>query len=53
LQAYTVGETRVFVVPNPSPANAHFTPADQVYWYDALADALDATRGETATPPRG
>jgi double-stranded uracil-DNA glycosylase len=42
LQPYTVGETRIFVVPNPSPANAHFTPADQTYWYDALADALAA-----------
>jgi double-stranded uracil-DNA glycosylase len=40
LQPYRIGETRIFVVPNPSPANAHFTPADQTYWYDALADAL-------------
>jgi double-stranded uracil-DNA glycosylase len=44
LQPYMIGETRIFVVPNPSPANAHFTPADQTYWYDALADAL-ATAG--------
>lgn len=44
LQPYTIGETHIFVVPNPSPANAHFTPADQTYWYDALADAL-ATAG--------
>jgi TDG/mug DNA glycosylase family protein len=49
LQAYTVGDTRVFVVPNPSPANAHFTPADQTYWYDALADVLAGK----ATLPRG
>jgi TDG/mug DNA glycosylase family protein len=41
LQPYVIGATRVFVVPNPSPANAHFTPADQTRWYDALADALD------------
>ena len=40
LQPYGIGATRIFVVPNPSPANAHFTPADQTYWYDALADAL-------------
>ena len=32
--------TRLFVVPNPSPANAHFTPADQAAWYDRLADFL-------------
>jgi TDG/mug DNA glycosylase family protein len=30
------------VVPNPSPANAHFTLADQVTWYDRLAEFLDA-----------
>jgi TDG/mug DNA glycosylase family protein len=29
---------RIYVVPNPSPANAHFTPADQAAWYDRLAD---------------
>jgi len=28
-------------VPNPSPANAHFTLADQTSWYDRLADFLD------------
>jgi double-stranded uracil-DNA glycosylase len=36
-QALCIGATRLFVVPNPSPANAHFTPADQTRWYDALA----------------
>jgi double-stranded uracil-DNA glycosylase len=46
-QPYAIGATHVFVVPNPSPANAHFTPADQTYWYDALADALaEAGRSE-------
>jgi TDG/mug DNA glycosylase family protein len=28
-------------VPNPSPANAHFTPADQAAWYDRVADFLE------------
>ena len=37
-----LGDTRLFVVPNPSPANAHVRPADQVAWYDRLADFLDA-----------
>jgi TDG/mug DNA glycosylase family protein len=47
LQPYTIGATQIFVVPNPSPANAHFTPADQTYWYDVLADALaEACRSE-------
>jgi TDG/mug DNA glycosylase family protein len=40
LQPLRIGRARVFVVPNPSPANAHFTPADQVLWYDRLAACL-------------
>jgi double-stranded uracil-DNA glycosylase len=35
-----LGPTWLYVVPNPSPANAHFTPADQTAWYDRLADYL-------------
>ena len=44
LQPEAVGATRLFVVPNPSPANAHFTPADQAAWYDRLADFLESER---------
>ena len=40
VQKETIGLTRLVVVPNPSPANAHFTPADQTLWYDALAELL-------------
>ena len=36
-QALMLGRTRVFVVPSPSAANAHFTPAQQTAWYDRLA----------------
>jgi double-stranded uracil-DNA glycosylase len=36
LQKPSLGGTHLFVVPNPSPANAHFTPADQTGWYDRL-----------------
>ena len=43
-QPEVVGATRLFVVPNPSPANAHFTPADQAAWYDRLADFLEGQR---------
>jgi TDG/mug DNA glycosylase family protein len=43
LQALTIGTTKLFVVPNPSPANAHFTPADETRWYDLLAAALAET----------
>jgi TDG/mug DNA glycosylase family protein len=39
-QAQQVGATRLYVVPNPSPANAHFTPVDQAAWYDRLAAFL-------------
>ncbi|HUC64256.1 MAG TPA: mismatch-specific DNA-glycosylase [Stellaceae bacterium] len=40
LQLVRIGVTRLFVVPNPSGANAHATPAEQTRWYDRLADAL-------------
>jgi len=40
LQPRTLGETRIFLVPNPSPANAHFRLADQVHWDDQLAEYL-------------
>jgi TDG/mug DNA glycosylase family protein len=36
LQSIRIGCTRLFAVPNPSAANAHFTPADQTSWYDRL-----------------
>jgi TDG/mug DNA glycosylase family protein len=41
-QETRLGDTRLFVVPNPSPANAHVRPADQIAWYDRLADFLEA-----------
>ena len=41
LQELLLGPTRVFVVPNPSGANAHFTRADQTHWYDRLAACLE------------
>jgi TDG/mug DNA glycosylase family protein len=39
-----VGAIRLYVVPNPSPANAHFTLTDQTAWYDRLAEFLTAVR---------
>jgi TDG/mug DNA glycosylase family protein len=39
-QPLRIGATLCFVVPNPSGANAHFTPADQTHWYDRLANEL-------------
>lgn len=37
-QTLCIGATRCFLVPSPSGANAHFTPADQTRWYDRLAE---------------
>jgi TDG/mug DNA glycosylase family protein len=48
-QPETVGDTRLYVVPNPSPANAHFTPADQAGWYDRLAAFLDELKADGTT----
>lgn len=44
LQAPRIGATHLFVVPSPSPANAHVTPAEQTGWYDRLAECLAALR---------
>ncbi|HZU32111.1 MAG TPA: hypothetical protein VFB79_13420 [Candidatus Angelobacter sp.] len=40
-QPESIGVTRLFVVPNPSPANAHFKLTDQINFYDQLADFLN------------
>jgi double-stranded uracil-DNA glycosylase len=40
VQPILLGRTQVFVVPSPSPANAHFTPAQQTEWYNRLAVQL-------------
>jgi TDG/mug DNA glycosylase family protein len=43
VQEPRIGGTRLFVVPNPSPANFHVRPADQIVWYDRLADFIADT----------
>ena len=43
LQTVMIGDTHLFVVPNPSPANAHFTPDQQTEWYDALEEWIAAS----------
>ena len=40
LQRQRIGESRVFVTPNPSPANAAFSLSDLVTWYNRLAGCL-------------
>ena len=43
LQRHTIGRSKVFVVPNPSPANARFSVDDLADWYQKLS----TLRGET------
>jgi double-stranded uracil-DNA glycosylase len=43
-QPQVIGATRLFVVPNPSPANAHFTVKDQAEWYNKLAEFVAGGR---------
>ena len=38
LQARVIGDTRIFVIPNPSPANAQYSLDDLVGWYRKLAE---------------
>jgi double-stranded uracil-DNA glycosylase len=44
-QPHALGQSRIFVVPSPSPANAHFTPADQTLWYDKLDEFCRSISG--------
>ena len=44
-QSWRIGGSRLFVVPNPSPANAHATPAEQTAWYDRVAATLVGQAG--------
>ena len=44
LQALTIAKHELFLAPNPSPANAHFTPADQTRFYDDLALCLEGDK---------
>lgn len=39
-QPRNIADSAVFVVPNPSPANARYSVADLAGWYDKLAAAL-------------
>jgi len=41
LQPSTLGETRLFVVPNPSPANAAFSLKVLISWYRKLKELRD------------
>ena len=40
-QSLLIGDSAVFVTPNPSPANAQFSVDDLVYWFQELKDLRD------------
>ncbi len=44
-QRHKIGETHVFVVPNPSPANAVYSVADLAGWYDRLGELRQELAG--------
>jgi len=44
LQPRAIGRSRVFVVPNPSPANAAFSLETLVTWYQHLRELRDGLR---------
>jgi len=44
LQTLRIGRIALYLVPSPSAANAHYTPADQTQWYDRLADEVMGRR---------
>lgn len=48
-QALTVGTTRFFVTPNPSPANAAYSLEALISWFNALADESGIHSGEDLT----
>jgi TDG/mug DNA glycosylase family protein len=45
VQPARLGKTQLYVVPNPSGANAHVRLADQIAWYDRLDEFLDQLDG--------
>lgn len=51
-QAHPVGQSVVFVTPNPSPANAAYSLQDIVDWINALARLRARLRAEAGLPTR-
>ena len=44
-QAHSIGDSRVFVLPNPSPANARYSLQDLTSWYAALGRLREELKG--------
>ena len=45
-QPRSIGQSAVFLVPNPSPRNASYSLDDLVYWYDQLRDLRDELKSQ-------
>jgi TDG/mug DNA glycosylase family protein len=50
-QPFRIGNTRVFVTPNPSPANAVYSLADLIDWYQRLGAFRDVLTGPAESGP--
>jgi TDG/mug DNA glycosylase family protein len=50
LQPRTIGVSKVYVVPNPSPANAAFSLDDLVGWYRRLKQLRDSLKPQPPSP---
>jgi hypothetical protein len=49
-QHIALGPVRLYLVLNPSGANAHFTPSEQTQWYDRLAEYVARRRAAKLRP---
>jgi TDG/mug DNA glycosylase family protein len=49
-QHIALGPVRLYLVPNPSGVNAHFTPSEQTQWYDRLAEYVAGPHQQSAGP---
>ena len=52
LQARTLGDTRLFVLPSTSPANAAVPWAERLHWFRELAALVDSLAPRSADPGR-
>ena len=51
LQPRAIGSSQVFVVPNPSPANAAYSLDDLVSWYNSLRELRDQLKQPPTPKP--
>ena len=51
VQARTLGDARLFVLPSTSPANAAVPWTERLHWFRELAAFVDSIAGPRASPP--